>query len=150
MSTQRFEITRAVATTAPHEEVMALILDPASWPEWQSEIKSSNGPVPLAPNDVVDGRARMLGFDVDGQSVTTHVSHDSYKQSVVVGVGMQITYTLERIPQGTRIEHSLSSQLPAGLMGRVLSFFLARRLRKMQKGLLQALKQRAEGLNRSA
>lgn len=123
---------------------MALILDPSTWPEWQSEIRSSTGPAPLTPNDVVDGRARMLGFDVDGQSVTVHVSKDSYEQSVVVGVGMHITYTLESTPEGTKVEHSLASQLPAGLMGRVLSFFLARRLRKMQKGLLQTLKKRAE------
>lgn len=144
MSTKRFEITRSITTDAPQSEVIALILDPSTWPEWQSEIRSSKGPAPLTPNDVVDGRARMLGFDVDGQSVTTQVTEDSYKQSVVVGVGMQITYTLESTPEGTRIEHSLSSHLPAGLMGRVLSFFLARRLRKMQKRLLQALKLRAE------
>lgn len=144
MFTKRLEITRSVTTDASWAEVMALILDPSTWPKWQAEIRIAEGPAPLAPSDVVDGRARMLGFDVDGKSVTTHVSEDRYEQSVVVGVGMQITYTVSSTPSGTTIEHSLSSQLPAGVLGRVLAVFLARRLRKMQAELLQALKAQAE------
>jgi hypothetical protein len=144
MSPERFEIERSVITAAPRSEVMRLILDPSTWPDWQAEIRTSEGPTPLSPSDVVDGRARMLGFDVDGQSVTSHVTDESYEQSVVVGVGMKITYRLEATSEGTKIVHSLSSQLPAGAMGRLLSVFLARRLRKMQKELLRALKAQVE------
>lgn len=86
----------------------------------------------------------MMGFDVNGQSVALAVTEDSYEQNAVVGVGMHITYSVEQTPHGTTVTHRLSSRLPAGSLGRVLSFFLKRRLRKMQKELLRALKDQAE------
>lgn len=123
---------------------MDLILQPGTWPRWQREITSALGPAKLAPGDVVDGRAEMLGFEVDGQSVTTEVGDDTYSQQVVVGVGMQIRYELKQGPSGTVVTHTLVSQLPQGALGRVLSFFLARRLKKMQRELLQNLAVQAE------
>jgi hypothetical protein len=140
-----FEISGSARTRARGVDVMALILDPSTWPRWQAEILSADGPSPLRPGDVAAGRAEMLGFDVDGQSITTEVSDEGYAQSVVVGVGMTITYRLRALPDGTEITHTLTSQLPQGTMGRVLSFFLARRLRKMQRELLSELARQAEG-----
>lgn len=124
---------------------MELLLDPKTWPSWQGEIVSADGSSPLSEGSVVAGRARMMGFDVDGQSVTDEVTPDSYRQSVVVGVGMRIVYSIEETGTGLKVTHRLESDLPAGAAGRVLSFFLKRRLRKMQKGLLVALKDQAEG-----
>lgn len=124
---------------------MGLLIDPATWPRWQGEIVESSGPAPLGDGDVVAGRARMMGFDVDGQSVARSVTGDSYEQTAVVGVGMRITYSLLETSEGVRVTHRLESQLPSGMWGRVLSFFLKKRLRKMQRGLLAALKDQAEG-----
>lgn len=145
MGTSRtFEISRSVATAAPAQAVIDLILDPATWPRWQNEIVSATGPAPLREGNVVAGRAQMLGFNVDGQSVTTEVGAGTYSQEVVVGVGMQISYRIASNPDGTVVTHSLTSALPAGPLGRVLSFFLARRLKRMQAGLLEELRTQAE------
>lgn len=123
---------------------MQLILDPETWPSWQSEIVQADGPAPLGPNDVVQGRAEMLGFNVDGQSITRSVDDLAYEQDVVVGVGMRIEYRLRPTADGVEVTHSLTSLLPDGVMGRILSFFLARRLRRMQKELLERLTAQAE------
>jgi hypothetical protein len=117
---------------------------PATWPEWQSEIIESNGPESIGPGDVVRGRAEMMGFDVDGQSVTESVDGSSLAQDVVVGVGMRILYTVRETSEGTSVTHRLVSELPAGAFGVPLSFFLRRRLRKMQKMLLEELVAQAE------
>jgi hypothetical protein len=73
------------------------------------------------------------------------VAAGSYKQDVVVGVGMRISYSLRVTPRGTQITHTLASDLPEGKLGRVLSFFLARRLKKMQRELLANLARQADG-----
>ncbi len=143
-SSKTLEIEKSVTTAAPARAVIDLILDPATWPRWQNEIVSSMGPAPLKEGDVVAGRAQMLGFNVDGQSVTTAVGAGTYSQEVVVGVGMQISYRIASNPNGTVVTHSLTSELPAGALGRVLSFFLARRLKRMQRDLLEELRTQAE------
>ena len=85
----------------------------------------------------------MLGFDVDGQSVALRVESGQFEESVVVGVGMHIIYTLEVTPEGTRITHRLTSQLPRGFLGSILSIFLRRRFRKMQRELLERLREQS-------
>ena len=140
-----FEISRTGRTRAARADVMRLILDPSTWPDWQAEILTATGPPRLTRGDVVRGRAEMLGFDVDGQSIAAEVSEERYSQTVVVGVGMTITYSLRELPDGTEITHTLVSQLPAGALGRVLSLFLARRLHRMQRELVAALARQAEG-----
>jgi Polyketide cyclase / dehydrase and lipid transport len=133
----------AVARCSP-EALMDKIRRPATWPEWQSEIVTSRGPEVIDDGDVVSGRARMMGFDVDGQSVTEAVDGSSLSQDVVVGVGMRIRYTLTETPEGTTVTHRLESDLPEGALGRLLSFFLRRRLQRMQKMLLEELVAQAE------
>lgn len=117
---------------------------PATWPEWQPEILRTSGPETLEAGDVVTGRARMLGFDVDGQSVAVEVGPGVFEQHSVVGVGMTIRYELARGTGGVMITHRLVSDLPRGPLGVLLSVFLKRRLSKMQKEVLRRLKLQAE------
>ncbi|HEU4480287.1 MAG TPA: SRPBCC family protein [Actinomycetota bacterium] len=141
---RRFVISDSVETTGSPDAVLERLLRPATWPQWQSEIRSVSGPERVVSGSVVGGRASMLGFNVDGQSVAVEVGQSVFEEDVVVGVGMRIRYEIETTSAGSRITHTLSSELPEGALGRVLSFFLARRLRRMQKELLEKLGRQAE------
>ncbi len=123
---------------------MERIRTPRTWPQWQSEIVSVEGPERLAEGDVVEGRARLLGFDVRGKTTATAVREDRFDEDVIVGVRMQISYRTERRPDGTVVTHRMTADLPAGLAGKVLSWLLAWRLRKMQSVLLRRLCDQAE------
>ena len=123
---------------------MTLIRTPATWHGWQSEIIEAKGARYIESGDVVRGRAAMMGFDVDGQSVTESAGPTSLSQDVVVGVGMKIRYDVTVTDGGTTVTHRLVSKLPAGALGVVLSLFLRWRLRKMQKMLLEELVAQAE------
>ncbi len=124
---------------------MRSVVSPRTWPRWQSEIVSTSGPRVLErEGDVVVGRAEMLGFKVDGQSVATSIEPHRFVEDVVVGVGMTVTYEAVSSGNGATVTHRLTSQLPRGPLGRVLSFFLKRRFRKMQRDLLRALVAQAE------
>ncbi|MGI8407192.1 MAG: SRPBCC family protein [Actinomycetota bacterium] len=136
---KRFELERSAAIAAPPEAVLDRITSPSTWPEWQLEIDSTEGPANLSTGDVVHGKASMLGFEVDGQSVASSVTESSFTEQVVVGVGMTVTYTLRPGPTGTVLTHKLVTELPGGPLGRLLSFFLKRRFRKMQSTLLRRL-----------
>ena len=103
---------------------MDLILDPASWPRWQPEIVATEGPDRLSTTDVVRGRATMLGFNVQGHSTATEVGPDTFVEDVIVGVRMRVTYTIAASAEGATVTQSLVSDLPTGLWGRVLSFFV--------------------------
>ena len=48
---------------------MKVIVDPATWPEWQSEIVETIGDAPLGEGDRVEGRAELLGFEVNGEDL---------------------------------------------------------------------------------
>jgi hypothetical protein len=123
---------------------MKVISDPSTWPAWQSEIIETDGTAPLGEGDVVGGRARLLGFEVNGQSSTLTATPTSFVEDVIVGVHMRIEYTVEESAAGTVITRRLTATLPAGFSGRVLSFFLKRRLKAMQVGLLDELVDQAE------
>ncbi len=132
------------AAAAP-DRVLDIIKRPSTWPRWQSEIVSTSGPRVLErEGDVVVGRAQMLGFKVDGQSVAASIEPHRFVEDVVVGVGMTVTYEVLPSRGGATVTHRLTSQLPRGPLGRVLSFFLKRRFRKMQRDLLRALVAQAE------
>ena len=60
MGSQEFEIEGSMVTSATPARVMDLILDPGTWPDWQGEIISADGPRPLTPGDVVDGPDDLL------------------------------------------------------------------------------------------
>lgn len=139
-----FTIEGTAVTRASKAAVVDQLLRPSTWPVWQAEIVSATGPERIGAGDVVQGRAEMMGFRVSGQSVADQVRDGVVREQVVVGVGMQITYEVEEVGGETRITHRLVARLPEGPMGRILSFFLRRRLRAMQKALLERLPEAAE------
>jgi hypothetical protein len=126
-------------TVASAEAALAKLRDPATWPEWQSEILRAEGPAPLQTGDHVAGDARMLGFTVGGRADLGRVTNEIVEHEVIVGIRMNVRYTIEPAGKGWILTHRLSAELPGGLAGRVLSLFLKRRLRRMQSTLLEDL-----------
>lgn len=125
--------TRAAA------EVMRQVQDPSTWPDWQPEILSTEGPQMLELREVVSGRARMLGFKVEGQSMTITSDPTLFVEDVIVGVRMHVTYRVEAADGGCVVTRRLEAELPGGLAGRILGLFLRIRLRTMQDRVLEAL-----------
>lgn len=137
------EVSR-VARCGP-QAVLELVRDPKTWPRWQPEIVSTEGPAPLEEGDDVYGHASMLGFRVEGHSKSVTVTGDSYEEDVIVGVRMRIVYEVARDGDGnTVVTRRLSALLPGGIAGRVLSFFLRRRLTRMQNEVVEELVRQAE------
>ena len=124
---------------------MEQIRSPDARAGWQSELVWLAGPEGLAAGDSVEGLADMLGFLVEGKATTTELGNAHYEEDVVVGVRMRIR--LELVPQddGVLVRHTLTSKLPGGIAGRVLSVLLRGRLRKMQRDSLANLKAYVEG-----
>lgn len=123
---------------------MARILDPSSWPRWQPEILEAGPSGALNEGDGVEGRASLLGFVVDGRSTAVSVTETSFEEDVIVGVRMRVRYEVKPAPEGARITRHLVAVLPGGVSGRLLSFFLKWRLRRMQVGVLDGLVAQAE------
>jgi hypothetical protein len=123
---------------------MKVIGDPMTWPKWQSEIIETVGDAPLGEGDRVEGRAKMLGFEVNGLSTAVTATPMAFVEDVIVGVHMRIEYTIDQTPSGTVVTRRLIATLPSGISGRILAFFLKRRLRAMQEGVLDALVAQAE------
>jgi hypothetical protein len=134
------ESSRTLRTS--HPEVLDQLAVPATWPEWQSEIVSTSGPDRVQVGDVVSGEASMLGFEVAGRATTVEFSDKAIEQDVFVGVRMRVRYLLTPTSEGVRITHRLTADLPSGVVGRILSFFLRRRLRSMQQDVLDNLAHR--------
>lgn len=124
--------------------MLGRILDPSTWPEWQPEIISTAPSGSIQQGDSVEGRAQLLGFVVDGRSSAVEVREDAFEEDVIVGVRMRVRYSVTPAPEGTTVTRRLTADLPAGFSGRILSFFLKRRLRKMQNGVLETLVRQAE------
>jgi hypothetical protein len=115
------------------------LLTPASWPQWQPEIVSVHGPRTVRGGDVVVGKARMLGFDVHGRAEMRTVEQNTVEHDVVVGIHMRVRYDVEPADGGAVLHHHLVADLPGGFWGRILSLFLRRRLRWMQRMALDNL-----------
>lgn len=139
MPTDPFVIEDSRHAAAAPDRVLERVLAPSTWPEWQSEILATDGPEKLGPGDVVRGRARLLGFEVEGHSTSIEVTDDAYVEDVIVGVRMRVRYSIRPEGDGSRVTHRMESDLPRGISGRVLAFLLRRRLRKMQAYLLDEL-----------
>lgn len=138
-------VIEASARVASDGVVADRIRRPATWHEWQPEIGSARGPELLGRGDHVTGTARMLGFAVVGRADVVAADDHCLEQDVVVGIGMRVSYRVEPAPGGCKLVHTLTADLPGGVAGRVLSFFLVRRLRGMQRAVLENLA--AEGLS---
>ena len=89
--------------------------------------------------DVVEGEARMLGFEVGGRSVALETSDRVFEEDVIVGVRMRVRYEVESAGDGTVIRRHLTADLPGGFAGRLLSAFLKPRLKKMNEQVLDEL-----------
>jgi hypothetical protein len=131
--------TEAATRIDSPEETMRRLRRPSGWPEWQSEIMATRGPEEVGPGDHVLGDAYMLGFAVAGRADILSVDERGLEQRVLVGIPMTVHYSIERDGDGWTLTHRLAVDLPEGISGRVLSFFLKRRLRKMQRVLLANL-----------
>ena len=118
---------------------MARILDPGSWPRWQPEITVADGPARVQAGDDVEGRASLLGFEVDGRSRIVRAGSAELEQDVLVGVRMRVRYEVQAIPGGSRVTHRIEAVMPGGLSGRLVSLFLRPRLRRVQRQLLENL-----------
>jgi hypothetical protein len=98
----------------------------------------------MVTGDVARGLARMLGFHVDGHATAQDVGPDYFEQDVIVGVRMRIRYEVTAVEGGSLITHNLIANMPGGLAGRVLTMFLRRRLRWMQRTALENLARQSE------
>jgi hypothetical protein len=139
-----FETRAQRRTRCAPEAVIARIRDASTWPGWQPEIVSAEGPRALSTGDVVRGRAEMLGFHVDGHSTTTGADSTHYEEDVVVGVRMRLRYEVEPTADGALVTALLFADLPGGLAGRLVSFFLRWRLGHMQRAALKRLVAQSE------
>lgn len=126
------------------DAVMDRLLDASTWPAWQPEIVTAEGPERLTAGGVVEGTATMLGFGVHGRSVVSSLEQESVEEEVIVGVRMRVRYEIRPSNDGCEVVHQLECDLPAGLAGRVLSVFLRFRLRKMQRTALRRLVAQSE------
>ena len=140
-----YKISDARRAACSADAVMKVLTDPGTWPRWQSEIIETSGPNPLEEGDEVGGRAELLGFHVGGRSKTIRADGVSFVEDVIVGVRMVVEYEVVEGAEGTTVTRHLTAFLPGGISGRILSFLLKRRLKAMQKGVLEALVAHAEG-----
>ena len=146
---RRFSIERSRSAHCSVDQVLDRLLDATQWPAWQPEIVATSGPERVAIGDVVSGSARMLGFGVDGRSIALEVGNGVFEEDVVVGVSMKVRYEVRPDGDGCVVTHRLESMLPSGAMGRLLSFFLRRRLRQMQSKAVERLVAQSEAASRS-
>ena len=139
-----YRIEDSIETRADPETVMRRILNPQTWPDWQSEIVRATGPDRIEEGDQVTGDARLVGFKVQGRSDAHVVAEDLYIEDVIVGVRMVVTYQVKPISGGAIVIRSLEADLPRGIAGSMLSVVLRAKLRRMQKKLLRDLSAQAE------
>lgn len=142
--TRMFETRSSEFISASPELARARVAAPETWPEWQSEILDTSTPQWAEAHEVVHGKARLLGFDVHGRSLTIASDPAHFEQDVVVGVRMRVRYSIDPREGGCVLTHRLQAELPGGVAGRLLSALLSRRLRKMQADLLRRLKAQLE------
>ncbi len=140
---RRLRLEDSISTDHAAHAVMRIVRDPATWPAWQSEIVTTQGPAPLEVGDEVLGKAKMLGFQVEGRSEASHIEGARFVEDVVVGVRMIVTYAVAETPTGCTITRTVDMELPGGPLGRLLAGPLRRRLKKMQVEVLHALADQA-------
>lgn len=147
MPQRTLEIRRSRLTPSAHEVVYDLLINPMTWPSWQSEIVSIEEVGPLSSGGVARGEADLLGFEVQGHSTATRVEPDRFEEDVIVGIRMKICYELRPERAGTVVTHNLVAQMPGGYCGRVLALFLRWRLRRLQRSALEGLARQSEAVS---
>lgn len=146
-SERTFQTSASMGVASP-DDALAQLRDPSTWSTWQSEITHAAGPAPLEAGHHVLGDARMLGFAVGGRADVVAADDAQVEHDVIVGIRMNVRYTIERAGDGWILTHRLTADMPHGLSGRVLSIFLRRRLRRMQRRLLADLARAIEDARR--
>lgn len=141
---KHYRIQDHIDTSASKAAVMDKVLSPRTWPEWQAEIKTIEGPDRIEDGDQVSGDAELVGYRVQGRSDAHVVDDGLFIEDVIVGVRMVITYEVKTSPSGCHVVRTLEADLPGGILGTILSAVLRARLRKMQKKLLAELASQAE------
>jgi hypothetical protein len=141
---RRYEIDDERSARCSVADVVSVLHDSSSWPQWQPEIISVEGSPRLETGDVVRGSARMLGFGVHGHSTITEAGDGGFSEDVLVGVRMKVTYEVRADGDGAVVVQRLRADLPGGISGRLLSLLLRPRLRRMQREALRQLVRRAE------
>ncbi len=139
MKRRRYVIESSARTQRSASEAFKIVTDPRTWPRWQSEIVATDADEPLQTGGFVYGRAKMLGLDVQGRSDAVEVADGVFREDVIVGVRMHVTYRVEPDGDGARVIHRLESELPRGAIGSILSLLLRWRLRKLQVHALERL-----------
>ena len=139
-----FITENSVHSTASSRDVMARIKDATTWPEWQSEILETSGSREVHPGEDVVGIAKLLGFLVDGRSRIGTVSASELSEDVIVGVRMRVRFEVSDTEDGCIVTHHLIAEMPSGPTGRLLSWFLRRRLKKMSADLVNRLASQSE------
>src|SRR5688500_18739198 len=114
-SARSYVIQHSRSTTCSPDALMKVIVDPTTWPQWQSEIVETVGEAPLDEGDRVEGRAKLLGFEVNGLSTTVAATPASFVEDVIVGVHMRIEYTVDERGSGTVVTRRLTATLPSGV-----------------------------------
>jgi carbon monoxide dehydrogenase subunit G len=138
-----YVIEDEITVGAPPEAVVTEILDATRWPRWQSEIRSIEGPQRIQEGDEISGDARLVGFDVEGVSRALEVGDGTFVEDVIVGVRMKVAYRISENGGRTVIRRRLEANLPGGVLGRLLTEVLKRKLRGMQKEVLANLADQA-------
>jgi hypothetical protein len=134
---------RRVSRSSP-DRLLRLILDPSTWPSWQPEILSMDGGGRVVEGRPVEGTAKLLGFVVEGKSTPVGTGDSYFEEDVIVGVRLRVRYEVQPSDRGSIVVRRLSAQLPRGLSGTILSFFLKRRLKRMQSSVLDELVRQSE------
>lgn len=116
------QTTSSIVVAAPPSEVMAVIADFESYPEWAQGMKSAEVVAPGA-----DGRADQVAFELDvapiKDSYTLAYQWDGDSQvtwSLVEGKilkAMQGAYVLRPVGQGTEVTYRLSVDLSIPMIG---------------------------------
>jgi hypothetical protein len=134
-----YVIEDEITVGATSDAVMTEILDATRWPTWQSEIQSISGPPRIQAGDEITGDARLVGFDVEGVSQALEAGDGKFVENVIVGVRMRVAYEISENGGRTIIKRRLEANLPGGVLGRMLTAVLKRKLRRMQKDVLESL-----------
>lgn len=116
-----FSLTPESVIPTRRGNVMRLIRAPWTWPRWLPEIVEIDRVADSAPSDGgIDGRANMLGFEVDGHARALQSRDDFFADEVTVGVRMAASYRVEEASQGCRVTHRFEVVPPGGPCGKVL------------------------------
>jgi ribosome-associated toxin RatA of RatAB toxin-antitoxin module len=140
------ESTQSIVIDAPPEEIMAVIADFASYPEWTNAVKHTE----VLSSDA-EGRAEQVRFTLDAGVVKDEyvLAYDwardglSVSWTLVKGQmqkAQEGSYRLEPVPEGTKVTYSLAVTLAIPMIG----MFKRKAEKMIMDTALKELKRRVE------